>query len=177
MTTINNLTIEQMREIVSGAPDRTADTYVADTDTYFSAEFGSYFDHAEFDWLDSDYKSYAEIRDNYETVFWLNNLRTAISEHDEFKVGDLVVHPKFDNKKIYEIIKIKGDLFTVFYDRNSHSFRSDLRHATPSEIKAGHRIDDNTDHVTDIRNHVSPSTRVVDLASGEDWTVEAERHG
>ncbi|KQW88176.1 hypothetical protein ASC84_12425 [Acinetobacter sp. Root1280] len=73
--------------------------------------------------------------------FTHSDLRTAISEHDEFKVGDLVVHPKFDNKKIYEIIKIKGDLFTVFYDRNSHSFRSDLRHATPSEIKAGHRLE------------------------------------
>lgn len=36
---------------------------------------------------------------------------------------------------------------------------------------------DTTDHVTDIRNHVSPSTLVWDLASGEDWTVEAERHG
>ncbi|MFW1645351.1 hypothetical protein [Acinetobacter guillouiae] len=69
----------------------------------------------------------------------INNL----TKHDsrEFKVGDLVVHPKFDNKKIYEIIKIKGDLFTVFYDRNSHSFRSDLRHATPSEIKAVHRLE------------------------------------
>ncbi|WP_270385635.1 hypothetical protein [Acinetobacter guillouiae] len=69
----------------------------------------------------------------------INNL----TKHDsrEFKVGDLVVHPKFDNKKIYEIIKIKGDLFTVFYDRNSHSFRSDLRHATPEEIKAGHRLE------------------------------------
>lgn len=108
-TNNNNLTINQMREIVSGAPDRTADTYVADTDTYFSAEFGSYFDHAEFDWLDSDYKSYAEIRDNYETVFWLKDLRTAIAKHDT------------------------------------------------------------TDHVTDIRNHLSPSTIVKDL--------EAERHG
>lgn len=103
MTTINNLTIEQMREIVDGAPDKTADTYVADIDTYFSAEFGSYFDHTEFDWLDSDYKSYAEIRANYETVFWLKDLRTAIAKHDT------------------------------------------------------------TDHITDIRNHVSPSTRVVDL--------------
>lgn len=84
---IENLSIEQMREIVEGAPDRTADTYVADTDTYFSAEFGSYFDHAEFDWLDSDYKSYAEIRDNYETVFWLKDLRTAIAEHDNTDIG------------------------------------------------------------------------------------------
>lgn len=61
-------------------------------------------------------------------------------ENNIFEAGDLVVHPKFDNKKIYEIIEIKGDLFTVFYDRNSHSFRSDLRHATPEEIKAGHRL-------------------------------------
>ncbi|KAF5289967.1 hypothetical protein FQR65_LT20737 [Abscondita terminalis] len=32
----------------------------------------------------------------------------------------------------------------------------DLRHATPPEIKAGHRIDNNTDHITDIPIHVSP---------------------
>lgn len=34
-----------------------------------------------------------------------------------------------------------------------------------------------TDHVTDIRNHISPRTVVWDLAGGEDWTAEAERHG
>lgn len=39
----------------------------------------------------------------------------------------------------------------------------EIKHATPEEIKAGHRIDDNTEDVTDIRNHLSPITVVVDL--------------
>lgn len=34
-----------------------------------------------------------------------------------------------------------------------------------------------SDHVTDIRNHLSPSALVWDLADGEDWTVGVERHG
>lgn len=150
MTTINNSEnliekvggIEKAREIVNGAP-KGFDAYSFKEKKYVRS-----------DWF------LGEVS--------LNDLRTAIAEHDrEFKVGDLVVHPKFDNKKIYEIIEIKGDLFTVFYDRNSHSFRSDLRHATSLEIKAGHRIDDTTDHLTDIRNHVSPSTVVTDLHVNE----------
>lgn len=94
-------------------------------------------------WINEAFAHIPEIQCQIESMIRIEDLRTAIAEHDsrEFKVGDLVVHPKFDNKKIYEIIEIKGDLFTVFYDRNSHSFRSDLRHATPEEIKAGHRLE------------------------------------
>lgn len=94
-------------------------------------------------WINEAFAHIPEIQCQIESMIRIEDLRTAIAEHDsrEFKVGDLVVHPKFDNKKIYEIIEIKGDLFTVFYDRNSHSFRSDLRHATSEEIKAGHRLE------------------------------------
>lgn len=118
MTTINNLSIEQMREILEGAPEG-AKAY------------------------NTKMKQYTNGFIRCSSDVYFDDLRTAIAEQDsrEFKVGDLVVHPKFDNKKIYEIIEIKGDLFTVFYDRNSHSFRSDLRHATPEEIKAGHRLE------------------------------------
>ena len=61
-------------------------------------------------------------------------------QHSIFEVGDKVVHPKFSNMKIYEICEISGDLFTVFYDRKSHSFKTDVRHATDEEIKAGKRL-------------------------------------
>lgn len=61
-------------------------------------------------------------------------------QHNIFEVGDKVVHPKFSNMNIYEICEIKGDLFTVFYDRKSHSFKSDVRHATDEEIAAGKRL-------------------------------------
>ncbi len=73
-----------------------------------------------------------------------NMIRSAMLEYRRqnniFEVGDKVVHPKFSNMNIYEICEIKGDLFTVFYDRKSHSFKSDVRHATPEEIKAGKRL-------------------------------------
>lgn len=151
MTTNNNLSIEQMREIVDGAPDKTADTYVADIDTYFSAEFGSYFDHTEFDWLDSDYKSYAEIRANYETVFWLKDLRTAIAKHD-FKAGDLVVSKDKNDQALYEIKRIhynKIDGWNYLYLKNTMYKNSGERgdyvdkyeHASEAEIKAGHRLE------------------------------------
>lgn len=101
----------------------------------------------------------------------INNL----SKHDsrEFKVGDLVVYLSNiapEHNEIYEVWKV--DLTGCLIVLNDMDYRAtyhQIRHATPSEIKAGHRIDDTTDHVTDIRNHVSPSTIVKDL--------EAERHG
>ena len=64
-------------------------------------------------------------------------------QHNIFEVGDKVVHHKFSNMKIYEICEISGDLFTVFYDRKSHSFKTDVRHATDAEIEAGKRLEVN----------------------------------
>jgi hypothetical protein len=73
--------------------------------------------------------------------FLNNQLLEYRRQHNIFEVGDKVVHPKFSNMNIYEICEIKGDLFTVFYDRKSHSFKSDVRHATDEEIKAGKRLE------------------------------------
>ena len=73
--------------------------------------------------------------------FLNNQLLEYRRQHNIFEVGDKVVHPKFSNLNIYEICEIKGDLFTVFYDRKSHSFKSDVRHATDEEIKAGKRLE------------------------------------
>ncbi len=101
MTTINNLSIEQMREIVDGAP--TQDCFY---DTYEGLFYSKDHDHY-WEWWDSDCKEWFEcefvVNQNEDGFLHLNDLRTAIAKHDT------------------------------------------------------------TDHVTDIRNHVSPSTRVVDL--------------
>lgn len=62
----------------------------------------------------------------------------------EFKVGDYVVHPKFSNKGLYKIYEMSGSIIKVQLmpnGRKSYSFESDIRHATPEEIAAGHRID------------------------------------
>lgn len=94
----------------------------------------------------------------------INNLR----KHDsrEFKVGDWIIDSLVGNK----VIRYHEGYAYL----DEHYVKAFLKHATPSEIKAGHRIDDTTDHVTDIRNHVSPRTIVWDLASGEDWTAEVK---
>lgn len=62
----------------------------------------------------------------------------------EFKVGDYVVHPKFSNKGLYKIYEISGSITKVQLTpdgRKSWSFETDIRHATPEEIAAGHRIE------------------------------------
>ena len=76
-----NLTIEQMRKIVDGAPDRTASHYVGDTDTYFSEEFHTYFCHTLKDWETSDFHCASDLEMNYEVVIDLKNLRAAIADH------------------------------------------------------------------------------------------------
>lgn len=106
MTTINNLTIEQMREIVDGAPE--GKSFISGKimpAEGFDVKHGKYVmcdGFYKFHWCNGwDIHSYA-WHDFVLNVVDLNDLRTTIAEHD-------------------------------------------------------------TDHVTDIRNHLSPSTRVVDL--------------
>ena len=74
----------------------------------------------------------------------VDDIDLALLEHRRanniFEVGDKVVHHKFSNIKIYEVCEISGDLLTVFYDRKTHSFKTDIRHATDEEIEAGRRL-------------------------------------
>ncbi|OTS08404.1 hypothetical protein CAT22_15780 [Acinetobacter baumannii] len=89
----------------------------------------------------------------------------------EFKVGDYVVHPKFSNKGLYKIYEISGSITKVQLmpnGRKSYSFKSDIRHATPEEIAAGHRIDkpSNSGELETLdkpENHISPNCKVEEL--------------
>lgn len=69
----------------------------------------------------------------------INDLRTAIAKHDsrEFKVGDLVVidQPLVRDKVIQ--FPSDGSLFSLAIKNGDWS----CRHATPEEIKAGHRLE------------------------------------
>ena len=99
-----NLTIEQMRKIVDGAPDRTASHYVADTDTYFSEEFHTYFSHSLEDWETSDFHCAFDLEMNYEVVIDLKDLRAAIAGHDRTDyVSDIRNH-------ISPMTIVQGDL-------------------------------------------------------------------
>ncbi|RZG78368.1 hypothetical protein EXE10_18280 [Acinetobacter sp. WCHAc060033] len=139
MTTTSNLSIEQMREIVESAPDRTATHCVINTGVnYYSLSFGSVWDHDIDDWNDSDYRYTHELIKQFgeNSVFDLNDLRTAITEHDK-----AWLEKRFGIKKWYPIPE--------------HHMCVDKRLA------------DMTDDCTDIRNHVSPSTIVTDLHINE----------
>ncbi|HEE5581743.1 hypothetical protein [Acinetobacter baumannii] len=84
----------------------------------------------------------------------------------EFKVGDYVVHPKFSNKGLYKIYEMSGSITKVQLmpnGRKSYSFESDIRHATPEEIAAGHRIDNDMGDDFPIENHVSPLCKSKDV--------------
>ena len=86
----------------------------------------------------------------------------------EFKVGDYVVHPKFSNKGLYKIYEMSGSITKVQLmpnGRKSYSFESDIRHATPEEIAAGHRIDKPSnprelETLDKPENHISPNCKV-----------------
>lgn len=130
MTTINNSEnliekvggIEKAREIVEGAPT-WATTYCM----AYAAYGGT------FHW-------YGACKNCYE----LPDLRTAIAEHDEFKVGDLVTRRTGLEKDLHKIEIVMSFDLKIFSQDMSHSFwafRGLFRHATPSEIKAGHRLE------------------------------------
>ena len=144
-----NLTIEQMRKIVDGAPE-WAVFWITRNEYHISM------------------LSFPNMTD--QQSYLISDLRAAIADHDrtdyvDFKVGDKVV---FDahfcdehngsgygkityctkDKRVFEI----DSYYLVSID--------EIRHATPEEIAVGHRIDANTDYVTDIKNHISPMTIV-----------------
>lgn len=109
-------------------------------------------------WVNEAFAHIPEIQCQIESMIRIEDLRTAIAENDsrEFKVGDLVVikaNPFWPED--YFIQQVEPENIGKWY-------MNAWRHATPEEIKAGHRIDDTTDHVTDIRNHVSLNTKVID---------------
>lgn len=133
MTTINNLTIEQMREIVSKAPTN-AESYQGG---YYFRESPQFMFHNGFhdQWNLTDNDGLYFRAAGFHPVR-INDLRTAIAEHDLTYASHIpgkleVLHPNF--------AKVLNENF----------------------------IDLITDHVTDIRNHVSPSTVVTDLHVNE----------
>ncbi|MGQ1168094.1 hypothetical protein ACT4WQ_12825 [Acinetobacter baumannii] len=84
----------------------------------------------------------------------------------EFKVGGYVVHPKFSDKGLYKIYEMSGSIIKVQLmpnGRKSYSFESDIRHATPEEIAAGHRIDNDMGDDFPIENRISPLCKSKDV--------------
>lgn len=147
MTTINNSEnliekvggIEMAREIVNGAP-KGFDAYSFKEKKYVRS-----------DWF------LGEVS--------LNDLRTAIVEHDrEFKIGDHIRYMGIDRKSPHpEIFEVVGfDSMPV--GGNDYKIKNRLGQIDFCYGDNYALVDcDNTDNATDIRNHVSPSTKLVDL--------------
>ena len=85
-----------------------------------------------------------------------------------FKVGDKVVNDAFINSDIYVFKKLMPEIGMALIahddDEGACGLYS-LRHATPEEIAAGHRIDhfvdaNNMGDDSHIENHVSPNCKV-----------------
>ena len=79
---IKNNGVDKAREVLEGAPDRTASHYVADTDTYFSEEFHTYFDHILNDWETADLHCVSDLEANYEFVLDISELKRLVESVD-----------------------------------------------------------------------------------------------
>ena len=83
-----------------------------------------------------------------------------------FKVGDKVVLFSVGTKDL--LLEIVDRMYApnmhrvriIATGRYGPVLKNNIRHATLDEIRVGHRIDANTDYVTDIKNHISPMTIV-----------------
>ena len=85
-----------------------------------------------------------------------------------YEVGDKVLHPMFSSVFTIDVIQSYSVLATSMTGYHTSLAISLITHATDAEIKVGHRIDHSstianlTDSVTDIRNHISPNTVVIE---------------
>ena len=140
MTTINNSEnliekvggIERAREIVEGAPELS-------TDYVFWTSKTRYINRLTKEvYLDSTHEWFSANIMVLNLMHCLDDLRTAIAEHDE----DHCNHEWND-------ITSNGDKYRSLVCKHCDSTKNYLP------------LDE--DHVTDIRNHLSPSTVVVDL--------------
>ena len=126
-----------------------------------------------------DCKNFTDGKCCHELKICLSNFAKSETQTDlslkadsQFKVGDKVIRLDNESKHIYSIQKIENELITVVrrFRHKTYGFwvtNVELRHATPPEIKAGHRINFNLndtianafDDIGDdknIENHVAP---------------------
>ena len=81
---IREFGVEKAREVVEGAPDKTASHYAQGKwgDAYYSLEFVSVWSNEEKDWFDSDYAIEEELNRDYMVVVDLSNLKRLVESVD-----------------------------------------------------------------------------------------------
>lgn len=83
----------------------------------------------------------------------------------EFKVGDWVKRTDKITESIYQISSIDKDLIKCNFIKNGenwrlHTTKGEIEYATPQEIAAGHRIDNDMGDDFPIENRISPLCEV-----------------
>ena len=113
---IKNNGVDKAREVVEGAPDRTASHYVVDTDTYFSEEFHTYFDHSLNDWETADLHCVSDLEANYEFVLDVSELKHLVESVElvEHFSNDLVgAKQLLEFSKDCKTIELSGSVITI----------------------------------------------------------------
>ncbi|WP_312969036.1 hypothetical protein [Acinetobacter gerneri] len=87
-TTVNNLSIEQMREILDGAPEGEVYCHFYDPEFHYFAKTSEYFDEAAMifedgGWIGVDDGYPHNGRLDKAPYILINDLRTAIASHSE----------------------------------------------------------------------------------------------
>ena len=125
-------------------------------------ELGGY-ENAKDEWLREG--AYPSPNYFYYRQLWseLLNYRRA---NNIYEVGDKVVlKESHSQKSVLTIQMAKDDFIRAFVGgstKYSFGHKTNFIHATDKQIEAGYRIDENVDHCTDIRNHISPLTGVIE---------------
>lgn len=80
------------------------------------------------------------------------------------KVGESVVLKNSSQNKVMKIQAHNDEFIRAYWSKGEYSFahESNFRHATPQEIAAGHRIDNDMGDDTHIENHISKNCKVID---------------
>lgn len=84
----------------------------------------------------------------------------------EFKAGDYVVNTEHKNSYVRKIELIEEKRIKVISADRSFSYWAynfQFRHATPQEIAAGHRIDNDMGDDFPIENRISPNCQSRDV--------------
>ncbi|MFX8461575.1 hypothetical protein [Acinetobacter baumannii] len=99
-----------------------------------------------------------------------------MSEFKEYKVGEKIVYHSLPHQRLFYVKAVLDDSIVVrecWDEAGAKCFSefppyADIRHATPEEIAAGHRIDKPSNSgeletLDKLENHISPNCKVEDV--------------
>ncbi|WP_410249936.1 hypothetical protein [Acinetobacter baumannii] len=95
----------------------------------------------------------------------------AMGEFKEYKAGEKIVYHSLPYSRLFYVKAELDDSIVVrecWDEAGAKCFSefppyADIRHATPEEIAAGHRIDNDLGDDSHIENHISPNCKVEDV--------------